>query len=498
MLCPDSRLRGNDVHVLLAVALSIATALAGCALKTPPTQPEVLEQALPAQTRIPPAWKADPVARAVADDWLRSFNDPALDAIVAEAIAHNLDLRQAAERVRIAQQNVVVVGAQLLPQVGVQLGANVTRDKDQTSNYYSSLGFAGVAWELDLWGRLRAQRAAAEAGFEATALDYAYARQSLAALVAKTWYLAIEARQLVALGEQAVKVYEDLLALVTVRRSAGKDSDLDVVDVRAKLETAQSQLEQAREAYGVARRVLEVLIGRYPAAEIEVAVAYPHLPPLAGAGVPAALLERRPDVIAAERAVLAAFRQQEAATLALLPDFSISLVGGRLGDQVLSLLRLNPWLASAGIGVSIPIYEGGALRAQVEIATAQQAQAVARYGAVALAAFREAEDALANEQLLVKRIPFERRALTDRTAAVNIATVQYKAGRRDLLWVAQLQTAQLGTAATLIKLRSAQGANRIRLYLALGGSFDATPAATLVTPGGAPPVAANGEGKAGN
>ena len=306
-----------------------------------------------------------------------------------------------------------------LPQVGAQLGGNVTRDKDQTSNYYSTLAYAGVAWELDLWGRLRAQRAAAEAGFEATALDYAYARQSLAALVAKTWYLAIETRQLVALGERAVKVYEDLLALVNVRRSAGKDSDLDVVDVRAKLETAQSQLEQAREAYGEARRILEVLLGRYPAAELEVASAYPQLPPLAGAGVPASLLERRPDIIAAERAVLAAFRQQEAATLALLPDFSISLVGGRLGDQILSLLRLNPWLASAGIGVSIPIYEGGALRAQVEIATAQQAQAVARYGAVALAAFREAEDALANEQLLLKRLPFEQRALTDRTAAVQ-------------------------------------------------------------------------------
>lgn len=470
-----------------AIVLVAAAMLAGCALKTPPTHPEVLEQALPAQTRIPPAWKADPAARAVADDWVKSFNDPALDAIVAEAIAHNLDLRQAAERVRIAQQNVVVVGAQLLPQVGVQLGANVTRDKDQTSNYYSTFGYAGVAWELDVWGRLRAQRAAAEAGYEATALDYAYARQSLAALVAKTWYLAIEARQLVGLGEQAVNVFEELLALVNIRRAAGKDSDLDVVDVRAKLETAQSQLEVDREAYGEARRILEVLVGRYPAAEIDVAVAYPRLPPPVGTGVPAALLERRPDIIAAERAVIAAFRQQEAATLALLPDFSISLVGGRLGDQVLSLLRLNPWFASTGIGVSIPIYEGGALQAQVEIATAQQARVVARYGAVVLAAFREAENALANEEFLVKRLPFEQRALADRTAAVQIATMQYKAGRRDLLWVAQLQTAQLSTQANIIKLRSVQGANRIRLHLALGGSFDAAPAATLLIPDGASP-----------
>ena len=166
-----------------------------------------------------------------------------------------------------------------------------------------------------------------------------------------------------------------------------------------------SELERARESYGEARRALEVLLGRYPAAEIEVAAAYPILPVPGAAGAPASLLERRPDIVAAERAVLAAFRQEEAAELALLPNFSFSLIGGRLGDPVLSILHLNPWLASAAIGASIPIYEGGALRAQVKIATAQQAQAVARYGSVVLKAFREVENALANERLLAKRLP---------------------------------------------------------------------------------------------
>ena len=143
--------------------------------------------------------------------------------------------------------------------------------------------------------------------------------------------------------------------------------------------------------------------------------------------------------------MLAAFRQRGSGELALLPEFSISLAGGRLGDQVLSLLRLNPWLASAAIGVSIPIYEGGALRAKVEIATAQQAQAVARYGSVVLTAFREVENALANERLLAVQLPLDQSALGDRTEAVRIATVQYKAGRRDLLWVSNLQTAQIAT-----------------------------------------------------
>ena len=463
----------------MRAALFLAAAmLAGCALKVPPTPADVVEQALPKETRIPPAWRADPRGGEVANGWLKSFDDPTLEGIVGEALANNPDLKAAAAKVAIAQQAVILVGSRLLPWVGVQLGANSTKDFDD-GTFSSTSGYLGVAWEVDVWGRLRAQRAASEANAEAVALDYAYARQSLAATTAKLWYSAVEARQFLALGERAVSVYSDLLSLVTFRRNAGKDSDLDVVDVRAKLEQAQSDVERARESVSEARRALEVLLGRYPAAEIAVAAVYPPLPPFAGTGVPSALLERRPDLVAAEREVLSAFRREEAAQLALLPDFSISLAGGRLGDQVLSLLHLNPWLASAGIGVSIPIYTGGALQAKVVIATAQQAEAVARYGAVALTAFREVENSLSNERLLALQLPLDQKALDDRTEAVRIATIQYKTGRRDLLWVAQLQTVQLATESNLIKLRGAQRTNRVRLYQALGGSFDAAAPTTV-------------------
>jgi len=455
--------------ILIAVAV-----LAGCALKTPPTHKDVVDQALPTATHIPPAWSADPGSGELTNAWLKTFNDATLEALVAEAISNNPDLRVAAANVIIARQTVIVVGAGLLPSVGVQLGANATDDLDHTT-FTSNSAFIGAAWEVDLWGRLRAQRAASEANAEAAALDYAYARQSLAATTAKLWYLAIETRQLLMLSEQAVKIYSDLLVLVQLRRAAGKDSDLDVADVGAKLEAARSEVEQARESYGEARRALEVLIGRYPSAELEAAAIYPALAPLGGAAVPSALLERRPDLLAAERQVLSAFRNEEAAQLALLPDFSISLAGGRLGDQILSLLHLNPWLVSAGIGVAIPVYEGGALRAKIEIATAQQSQAVARYGTVALAAFREVENSLANERLLTLQLPLEQKSLDDRTEAVRIATIQYTAGRRDLLWVAQLQAAQIASEATVIKLRGAQRTNRVRLYQALGGSFDGAP-----------------------
>ncbi len=466
----------TSFHVIGIVAM---LSLSACALKQAPSRSEVLEQALPDTTQVPAQWQSEAEATAVADDWLKLFEDPQLQAITLEAIANNLDLRQAAERVSIAQQNLIRVGSRLRPQVGGQLGARTTRDDDQDSGYNSSSAYIGVGWELDLWGRMRAQRAAAEAGYEATALDYAYARQSIAALVAKSWFLAIQTRQLVELGETAVRVFTDLQGLVQARQTSGKGTDLDVADVSAKLAAAQSDLEGVLQSYGEARRSLEVLLGRYPAAEIAIASDYPRLPPAAPASIPMALLDRRPDIVAAERSVLEAFRREEAAELALLPSISVSLLGGRLDDQFLSVAQLNPLLATADVGISIPIYEGGALRARVKIATAQEALAIASYGATVLDAFAEVENALANDRLLAKRIPYEETALKNRERAAEIATLQYQAGARDLLWVAQLQMESLETASKLARLRASQAVNRVQLYLVLGGSFDEVPAADL-------------------
>ncbi|MET0683542.1 MAG: TolC family protein, partial [Casimicrobiaceae bacterium] len=196
------------LRLMRGALLVAAVMVAGCALKAPPTHTDVVEQALPKTTRIPPAWRADPRGGEVTNGWLKSFDDPTLEAIVFEAIANNLDLKTAAAKVAIAQQTVIVVGSRLLPWVGAQLGANAIKDFDAGTSSSTS-AFLGVSWELDVWGRLRAQRAASEANSEAVALDYAYARQSLAATTAKLWYLAVEASQLLALSERAVGIYND-------------------------------------------------------------------------------------------------------------------------------------------------------------------------------------------------------------------------------------------------------------------------------------------------
>jgi len=450
-----------------------------CALSSAPQHEEVVKQALPPGTTIPSTWSSAAFTDQVANDWLRSFNDPRLDALVAEAIEHNLNLQLSAASVEIARQKVAVVTSQLLPQIGAQLGAATTRDADQDKWFNSTQAVAGIYWEVDLWGRLRAQRVASEEIFKATALDYAFARQSLAATVAKSWYLAIETGRLQDLAEQAVRIYGRLLDLVKVRRAAGKVDDLDVAEAGANLSAAENTLRTVQGQYSEARRTLELILGRYPAAELAVAQEFSPLPPPIRAGLPSALLERRPDLVAAERQVLAAFRLREAAELALLPSFALTLEGGRVSDGLLSLLNLNPWALHGAAGMEVPLYTGGRLTAQVKIATAQQEQAVALYGSVALQAFYEVEVALTNETLLAQRLQIEKKGGEDRAESVRIARLKYTVGAMDMLSVLQLQEGLLQNQAKLIQLRYALLANRINLHLALGGSFDAAPASVI-------------------
>jgi len=467
--------------VRLVVRLGLPVVMvSGCALSKPPPHAQVVTNALPATTTIPEAWIAGGDTNVVGGDWLRSFNDPGLDAVVAEAITNNPDLRQAAAKVEAARQVVVVVGSRLKPRIGVDLGVSTLRDEDHDEWYDSQKVMAGAAWEPDVWGKLRARRGAAQADYEAAALDFAYGRQSLAATVAKSWYLAIETKQLLGVAEQSVVIYSNLLELVKVRRDAGKVADLDVAEASASYNAARSGLRSAQGMAGRTRRNLEVLLGRYPAAQLDVAEQFAVVPPPIQAGLPSSLLERRPDMAAAEQRVLSAFRSEEAARLALLPSFSLNLDGGRLSDNLLSLLQANPWMFSAALGMSVPIYIGGALRADVKIANARQLEAVAGYGAAALTAFREVENGLMNEGLYAQRLEFDQNVLRDRTEAVRIAQLKYDAGSIDLLQLLQLQAAQIASRAEVIKLRNAQLANRINLHLALGGSFESEPA-TLAT-----------------
>ena len=467
----------SDARIAVASGVLLSSAwLSGCALTTPPQRSEVLQRALPETTTIPQGWQqAGSLPGEVGDNWLASFNDPQLQAAISEALAHNTDLRQAASTVLIVAQSINLAEAQMLPQIGGELGETRTRDFDEHNTNAADQANVVLAWELDIWGRLRAQKDAAQANYATAALDYAYARQSLAATTAKSWFAAVQATQLLDLARQSEAIYASLLTISQVRERAGKVAEFDVIQAQASLDGAQASLQDAYNNLAIAKRNLELLMGRYPAAEIAVALQSSTLPPAVDGSAPLSLLGRRPDVLAAEQQVISAFRMLEADRLALLPDFAFQLEVGRFSDNVISLLDLNPWMGHAAVGMQIPIYEGGALVAQIAIGDAQEQAAVANYGSVVLNAFNDVETGLGNEHYYSKRLVYVDRAVGSLDQAVQLANDRYQAGASDMQSVLQLQARELATQASAIDLRYALLANRVGLYLALGSSFDSAP-----------------------
>jgi outer membrane protein TolC len=191
-------------------------------------------------------------------------------------------------------------------------------------------------------------------------------------------------------------------------------------------------------------------------------------------GIPSELLERRPDLVAAERRVAAAFYTIQATKAARLPSFALTAAGGRSTNELVRALSLSAGFWTVAINFIAPLYTGGALQARVRAATADQEAAVALYGQIALRAFGEVEAALANELLLADQQRYFESVLAQDTEALRLGRIRYQIGSADLLHVLELQSKQINTTFELIAIRNDRLANRIGLHLALGGGF-ATP-----------------------
>jgi outer membrane protein TolC len=318
-----------------------------------------------------------------------------------------------------------------------------------------------MSWEADVWGRVEAGASAAEENLRATVADFEFARQSLAANVAKSWYLAIELQGQENLALEVVDIRTELLGVVETRAELGVVSTEDVYLARSDLNAAESVVRQTVGGQREARRALEVLIGRYPGAQIEIAPELVPVPPPISAGLPSELLERRPDLIAADRRVAREFFLTEEARLASLPRFSLT-VGAGIGDTISSL----------GAGLVAPLYTGGAIEAQLDGATASQQAAIAAYGAAALNAFEEVETALTNERLLAEREGFLKNIVSNEFKAYEIEQIRYEEGATDILSVLLIQSRWIAARITLLRLENERLAQRINLHLALGGSFE--------------------------
>ena len=466
-------------------AAAVAAAMTGCALAPPPTAEDLRNEAFP-NTTVPSAWKAGGALAApvsggagvsVADHWLASFGDPALSALVDEALAYNSDLQVAAARVEQAAGYVQVANASLLPSVGVfAMGGGKSGGSGGLDGIWLN-----ASLELDVWGRVRYGGAAAEQQSAAVGADFAYARQSLAATVSKSWFIAIEAGMQRAITQSALRSSESLLGVAQERLRIGNGNEQAVAQARATVGTYRDALRQVELSREQALRALELLLGRYPAAEIAVAERLAPMPGPVPVGMPSQLLERRPDVFAAERRVAAAFNRVGEARAAQLPRISLTAGGSSVSSDLIVLKDTSNPIWSFGGNLIAPLYQGGALRAQVEIRTAEQRQAVAEYARAGQRAFGEVEGALAAENALRERDAILEANIRDNERAVELAQIQYRVGTIDLRAVEQNLLALYTARSARLRVQSERLAQRVNLYLALGGGFDQPPMAPLAS-----------------
>ncbi|MGD8838760.1 MAG: TolC family protein [Gammaproteobacteria bacterium] len=463
---PYSRTAGLAVILLLA-------ACAG-AREAPPAA-EIAEQAPPETAEVaaspgPGASWSEVIAEgAVGEGWLKSFNDPELEKIVAEALRNNRRPAVARANLEIAGQHAVQAVAALAPAVAVGGGVQSTEPGEATAKISGAA--LNVHWEPDIWDRLSSAAAAAEEDFRAPEADLESARQSLAAQTAKAWFLVTEANLQLALTREAVDIYAQTLNVVETRVVASAASPQDILRVNAALSASRERQRQAIGALIEAMRSIEAILGRYPSAELEVVREFVPVPPPIPAGIPAQLLERRPDLIAADRRVAAAFQRTESARATKLPSLPLTAAGGSASDELIDLVGAGSNFFSLGANFVAPLDAGGRLQEQVRIETAQQEAALTDYGAVALRAFGEVENALTNENLLRQREEVLAAAVDNNAAALSAARAQYDAGATEILSVLRMQARALGSRISLIRIENARLAQHVDLHLALGGDF---------------------------
>lgn len=478
--------RWPPVAALRFPAVAVLLVLGGCALKDPPDTSAIQEQSMKT-VAVPEQWMAlNGTAGTVSANWVAAFQDDQLITAVKEAVAHNVDLKVAAARMEQAQLYAKLAGAKLYPSVDL-----LARGGGKMSGDQSGLqgGVLSATWEVDLWGRVRYGRAAAAADALSSRADFEYARQSLAAQVARTWFLIIEAELQAGLARNTIRQNEQMVQLAEVRGRIGAGHDEDVHVARAALGSYVDALRQIELARDDSRRALEILMGRYPAAAVTVTAQLPPVPDAVPSGLPSELLERRPDVIAAERRVAAAFNRVHEAKAARLPAIKLTTGVSSISSELFVLKDRDNPVWNLGANLLAPIFTGGALKTQVEIRTAEQKAALAEYAAVGLRAFNEVEAALSAEIAARDRERILVQTLSHNQRALGVVRAQFKVGSTDLRFVTQRQLSLNAAESALIRVQADQRIQRVNLHLALGGSFEpALPGTPIVVTDGKGPI----------
>ncbi|MCP5283195.1 MAG: efflux transporter outer membrane subunit [Rhodoferax sp.] len=445
-----------------SIPLLLSLLLSACAAPRP--QPPAPELA-PTAYKETGVWKHADGAAAVApvpDDWWTLFHDPVLDDLQQRLVVGNQNLRLVLAQMANARALRDASRSATLPTVSVGAGAtrNATASGTTASsaqNPSNSLSLsASAAWELDLWGRLETATQAAQASYQASADDLASARLSASATLTQT-YLAMRAAEAQrALLERSTIAYERSLALTQARYDAGVAARSDVLQAQIQLANAQVQQREASVQRAQLEHAIAVLLGLAPSAlTLAPTGALPALPEVPQM-LPSTLLERRPDIAAAQRRVAAAYAQIGVADAAFFPSIGLSATAG-LRDAALAHLISAPNLFwSLGASVAQSVFDGGQRKLASAQARASADQVTASYRQVVLTALQEVEDNLVLLEQLRLESQLQQQALQAAQRNLDITQAQYRAGTVSYLSVVTAQNAALGAESTSLSVHNRQ------------------------------------------
>lgn len=460
---PIARPLNRPVSRCLCLALSL---LLGACTSAPERQPAATAPPAPAQ------W-AGGAGAASPEHWLEAFADPELTRWVEDALAHNFDLKAAAARVEAARAQARIDGAGRWPQLGFGTGYQRSQVRDSgygSSEYGAFEALFDLSWELDVWGRIAASQRAASQETAAAQADWQAARLSLAARLAQGYFDLAEARLQVAVVEQSIYDRRTLAELVRGRFARGLSRGLDLRLALTDLSNAEAQLAQARNQVQIFARRLEVLLGRYPAGKLDTDLPrLPNPPATLAAGLPADMLERRPDLAAAFERLGAADSRLESSRKTLLPRIALTASGGTRSAALTDLADPRAAVWNLAMGLAQPLFTGGRLRGGIDKDEARVEEALNLYRAAALTAFREVEQALAAEEWLRAQEAAFREAVAQTQAAQKLAVYSYRHGLIEILTLLDSYRSSLNAQSSHLAAQRQLLNNRIDLYLALGG-----------------------------
>ena len=416
------------------------------------------------------------------DGWWHAYQDPQLDRLVEATLANNPTLAQAMARVREAQALADTAHSGLLPSVSYD--AKDTRQRFSNNDiipppfnggvYWEGTQGLNLSWDIDFWGKQAALIRQARSQTAAANLDIASARLALAGAVAQSY---VELYRNFALAEVAHRTEEQRLHILDITRSrvkAGLDTNVELREAEGAVPQAHVELTQAQAAVALAIHQLAALSGRGADAYAE--IKQPHLNldaalPLPEA-LPADLLGRRPDVLAARERVEAATAGRVAAKAAFYPNVSLTAFAGTSAIGFKTLFEAASGAYGVGPAIHLPLFDAGRLKANFRGANAEIDDAVAGYNQTVLQAVRQVSDQLSTIDALNYELGEQQKSLDSAEEAYRLAGERYKAGLSGYLSVLNAETQVLSARRQRVDLVSAHAVSRITLLLALGGSFD--------------------------